>query len=135
MIKEFKTNYLYSAFNGSEVEVFIDNIAFGEIQKVEYDTIKKEIKLNLAIFNSMVDTNEYFINMNNSNILYVFQNEYGDKMYRLFNNVTYVGEKGQQSVDEMYFTTNYIFSFESATPYTKFECSVQELSEQIFNSK
>ena len=84
------------------------------------------------IFNTLVDTLKEFTSTNNSKVLIVFCNEYGYKMYRVFNGVKFSHEDIQYSTTAMLMHNSFVFTFEDSTPYENFS-TIDELRKEIFN--
>lgn len=122
----------YICFGGADIAIFIDNQAYGEIDDIYINTKTKELTIKTVIFNTLVDTLKEFTSTNNSKVLIVFCNEYGYKMYRVFNGVKFSHEDIQYSTTAMLMHNSFVFTFEDSTPYENFS-TIDELRKEIFN--
>ena len=133
MLENYRSNYI--VYKGVDIVIFINNKALGEIQKIKYNTLEKELKLQTVVLSDTVSSvHDYLSSLNNATILYVMVNENGNKIYRTFKGVTFIGDEATHSIDDPCFSIFYTFNYEASTPYLPFTCTVQELRDQTFNS-
>lgn len=117
---------VYTIFTGSDFLLYIKNDSFpenifGEIEAIKYNTKKKSLSLKVALFPTVIDTFKLLKELNKAHIVQVFTSEYDDKMYRIFDGVTYIGEEGDQDINDDALYTNIVCSFTDISPYSKFE--------------
>ena len=133
MLENYRSNYI--VYKGMDIAIFVNNKALGEIQKIKYNTLEKELKLQTVVLSDTVSSvHEYLSSLKNATILYVMVNENGNKIYRTFKGVTFIGDEATHSIDDPCFNIFYTFNYKTATPYLPFKCTVQELRNQTFNS-
>lgn len=115
---------VYKAFNGNDYVLFIDEIAYGEIQSVKVNTIDKIIELEVVLFGAVAKDvdNTYkefnkFKNVKNSKMTEVFANEYGYKTHRDITGVTYLGEKSCVNIDSTISSTVHVYKFDEISDY------------------
>lgn len=130
MLENYRSNYIVG---GIDIVIFINNKALGEIKNIKYNTLEKELKLQTVVLSDTVSSvHDYLSSLKNATILYVMANENGDKIYRIFKGVTFKGDEAEHSIEDPCFSINYIFNYETATPYLSFKYTVQDLRNQTF---
>lgn len=115
---------VYQAFNGSDYVLFIDEVAYGEVQAVKVNTIDKMIEMEVVLFGAREkgEDNTYkefnkFKNIKNAKFTEVHANEFGYKTHRDITGVTYLGEKSCASIDSPVSSTVHVYKFDEISDY------------------
>lgn len=114
--------YTYYSFGGADMVVCIEDTVIGEIQKIRYNTITKELQVDCIDFintlskqESMAEVSKLhnvMTELKDAKIKIIAANEYGHKRYREIRNVSYVGEKGSPGIDDCVTINTYIYTFD-----------------------
>lgn len=126
-------DHVYYAFGGSDIVVYIDNIVFSEVKEVFINTKKKQVEFKTILFNTSIKTSKELTSKKDAKVLFVFANEYGEKMYRVINKIKFSHEEVKYSIDKLIMYNSYIFDFEEISLYESFD-RLDELREEVFNS-
>ena len=118
---------LFYSFGGADILVLVDGKAYGEIEKIDFNSTRKgeELELTCAIFPGIEEFNPKKIH--GATILEIFANEHGDKYFKKFNNVKYVGEKESHSIDDLVLSTTYIFTCNDFTRIKELQYSIEDI--------
>lgn len=127
--KDYKTLH---AFEGCDFVIFLDNKVISELDDIVIDTKKNEIELRTTLFSSLKMKHKELVKKEDSKMLVVFSNEYGEKMYRTFNGISFSHEKIAYSIRNSNMYNAYIFNFKDASFYEDF-ATVDELRKDVFN--
>lgn len=127
--KDYKTLH---AFEGCDFVIFLDNKVISELDDIVIDTKKNEIELRTTLFSSLKMKHKELIKKEDSKMLVVFSNEYGEKMYRTFNGISFSHEKIAYSIRNTKMYNAYIFNFKDASSYEDFS-TVDELRKDVFD--
>lgn len=130
MYKKYKP---YICFSGADVVAFIDNKAYGEVLDININTKSKELIIKTVLFDTLIKTHKEFQSMTNSKILVVFLNEYGNKMYRVYDGIKFSHEEIEYSIEKIKMNNSYIFSYRNSSDYEDFSTSIEKLREDVFN--
>lgn len=120
-----KTMNIYHSFGGSDIAIYINNTVVGEIQKIDYNTITKELIIECIDFIHVQNEQEnmaekcrcynLMTSLKDAKIKIAVANEYGHKRYREIRGVSYVGEKAYNNVDDVIASIQYVYSFNEIT--------------------
>lgn len=127
--KDYKTLH---AFEGCDFVIFLDNKVISELDDIVIDTKKNEIELRTTLFSSLKMKHKELVKKEDSKMLVVFSNEYGEKMYRTFNGISFSHEKIAYSIRNSNMYNAYIFNFKDVSFYEDFS-TVDELRKDVFN--
>lgn len=128
--KDWKTDSnskTYYSTSGSDMLWIIDGKIIEELHTMHLNGEKKEISFDMVLFYKIVEKDKLLSSLKDSNIIQVFINEHGVKVYRKFTNVNFLYKKSVQSIDDTSLTERYSFSYDTEIPFSTFDCSVQEL--------
>lgn len=113
--------YTYYSFSGADMVISVEDVVIGEIQKIRYNTITKELQVDCIDFINVVNKQEnmaevskcynIMTSLKNAKIKIMAANEYGHKRYREIRGVNYIGEKGSPSIDDCVTINTYIYTF------------------------
>ena len=127
---EVKTYY---TFGGCDMLVLINGKGYGEIEKLDFNSTRKgkEIELTFSLFPGL----DYFdqTEINGVTLLQIYANEYGDKYFRKFEGLKFVGEKGIYTVDDISVKTTFIYSCDSYTRLDKMNFTVEDAMKGNYN--
>lgn len=100
----------YSSFNGSDVIWLIGDRMIGSVNGIKFDTTKNDnLEIIFTVFTDMEDHYEYLTNLKHADIHEFYLNEFGQKMIRKYEDVSYLGEKNNTNVETRYIETSFIF--------------------------
>lgn len=91
----------YTVFSGMDCVIILNKKVCGEIDTFEVDSIKKQIIISVSNFLSLTEILKELSEIKNSELYEIYSNEYGEKMYRKFCNLKYIGETYSISIDSL----------------------------------
>lgn len=120
----------YYEFSGSDFVLICNGKVYGDMFTFRADSIKKTIELDFSLFNSIENTDAELRSIDNGRFVEVFINEHGDKVFKCYTGIKYIGYKINHSIDDKIIKNTFIFNYESDTPFKNLEEPFTDLIEK-----
>lgn len=137
-IPQGKMRDRYVSFSGSDTVIVLKGKVLGEVISLETDSVDKELTLELSVFDTILSnqSKEFYKNIENSTLVEIMANEYGDKAITLYKNIKYKARRRNHSVDSLFLRERIIFSYdEDLVEYPEWEkgMSIEDIIKKYSN--
>ena len=106
---------VYTSFSGADMIISIKENknaelkCIGEISSLRYNSLKKEIEMDVCMFTDINITEEFLTSLNNAEIIQTFANEEGFAFERKYLGVTFKGINVNTTVEDKCIKDTYVF--------------------------
>lgn len=123
-IPQGKIEDTYVSFSGSDIVISLKGKILGEVDSLETDSEKNEIKLTLAAFKNVMtkEYSDFCRDTYSDRIVEIMANEYGEKAIIVYKRVKFKSKRRRHSISDVCLMEEVIFSYdESLTEYPEWE--------------
>lgn len=127
----------YFTLGGMDLLIVLNKKIYGEIDTFEVNSIKKQLAISIVNFSSVTEVLKEMSEIKDAELFEIYSNEYDEKMYRKFCNITYIGELFKVSAESINPTHRLIFEYTPSEDnfYKTIEKGTQDFIEDIKNGE
>jgi hypothetical protein len=112
------TGRIFHSISGSDIIVKINDVAYGEIQGYNINTINKTIAIDIVHFyKDIEDFNKYKYFPKDSTLTELMMSQNMTVISRTFEGLRYVGETSYKHIDQICVGAKYIYRYESCSDF------------------